>query len=794
MSNIAKLKKKAAEFELKKQPDKALAVYIDLLAEYELNPEELDVALFNRVGDLLLRQGNVADAVDYYERAVDHYSDGGFFNNAIALCNKILRQSPGRTSVYYKLGKISAQKGFTAEAKRNFLEFADRMQKSGRLDEAFRALKEFADLCPDQDDIRLMLADQLQKAGKPDEAVEQLQLLYQRYTSEGRPAEAEATAERVRAIDPDAEVRASDTPLETKGQDLVFLDLNEAPRPPRGTTPWGATPRSTPSETPSPAPPSPPDEAPVIEQTSVGDGVRPEDLDAAPLDGVTRAGAFDEDEASAPGENTPVEGLVATSFDAPDAADAPGALPDIERTSLPGADEAVPEASTDGATEESVDAVEASSAIAEDESATETWGGVAAEAEAETGDELELMLPDDLLEVPDSEPPASGSPTHGLPLIDLAPGLRSRELDELEEAEEAEEARESGTAVGRASTMLAAHSVEMLQAVVDVNPADWDAHRELGEAMFEAGNRDGGLLEFEAAMKGYEADGNLEAAASIADELVRADPSSVKHHQKLVEYAFRSNDKRRLVDAYLELADALFRSDQADKARVIYNRVLELAPDHARAQGALSALSDTPAVGMPGSSLGTPSRSRVAIPTPARGDFVNLGDLMRDEERPKDTRMVVAEQEPSGDEEADFADMLRKFKQGVADNVDADDYQSHYDLGIAYKEMGLLDEAISEFQKSLRGVDNRVRTYEAIGQCFMEKEQFQMASTLLGRAVHERGVGDDQLVGVLYLLGRACEALGKPAEALEYYQRIFVVDVQFRDVGDRMNAIEEATR
>ena len=51
--------------------------------------------------------------------------------------------------------------------------------------------------------------------------------------------------------------------------------------------------------------------------------------------------------------------------------------------------------------------------------------------------------------------------------------------------------------------------------------------------------------------------------------------------------------------------------------------------------------------------------------------------------------MVVAEQEPSGDEEADFADMLRKFKQGLADNLDAEDYQSHYDLAIAFREMGL---------------------------------------------------------------------------------------------------------
>src|SRR5215208_1965312 len=126
MSKIASLKKKAADLE-KRSPEKAIAVYVELLAEMEKYPEEMDVALFNRTGDLMLKQGNVGDAADYYEKAVDHYSDGGFFNNAIALCNKILRSSPGRATVYYKLGKISAQKGFKADAKANSLEYADRM-------------------------------------------------------------------------------------------------------------------------------------------------------------------------------------------------------------------------------------------------------------------------------------------------------------------------------------------------------------------------------------------------------------------------------------------------------------------------------------------------------------------------------------------------------------------------------------------------------------------------------------------------------------------------------------------
>src|SRR5687767_576912 len=112
MSNVAKLKKKAAELEQKKQFDKALAVYVDLLQQIGGKEEDTDVALYNRVGDLMVRQGQVSEAVKYYERAVDLYAEGGFFNNAIALCNKILRTSPGRASIYYKLGKISAKKGF----------------------------------------------------------------------------------------------------------------------------------------------------------------------------------------------------------------------------------------------------------------------------------------------------------------------------------------------------------------------------------------------------------------------------------------------------------------------------------------------------------------------------------------------------------------------------------------------------------------------------------------------------------------------------------------------------------
>lgn len=312
-------------------------------------------------------------------------------------------------------------------------------------------------------------------------------------------------------------------------------------------------------------------------------------------------------------------------------------------------------------------------------------------------------------------------------------------------------------------------------------------------------------------MSGFERAGQIHDARSVADEIVRLSPLSVRHHQKRVEYAFRDDDQAGLAQAYLDLADALFRDGHPDKSKAVYQRVLEIAPTDARALAAIESLSvlDAPAPV-------AERRPTTAVPPPAAGkrytgmisaipespppaaapaakaddDFVSLGDWLREDEEPKSTRMVVEEKEPTGDEDADFQDMLRKFKQGVAQNVEEEDHESHYDLGVAYKEMGLLDEAIAEFQKALRGAQLRVRTYEALGMCFLEKGQLPVALTILQRALAEPGAGDEQLVGVLYLLGYVSEGLKKPAEAKAYYERVFSVDIQFRDVGDRLNAVE----
>jgi tetratricopeptide (TPR) repeat protein len=133
--------------------------------------------------------------------------------------------------------------------------------------------------------------------------------------------------------------------------------------------------------------------------------------------------------------------------------------------------------------------------------------------------------------------------------------------------------------------------------------------------------------------------------------------------------------------------------------------------------------------------------------------------------------------------------MLAQFKRGIEANIEEEDWQAHYDLGVAFKEMGLLDEAIAEFQKALRSPAGRLRTAEALGGCFYDKAQFSVASTVMRRAVETDASGDEAKIGLLYWLGRCEEEMKRVPEALTFYQRVFALDIRFQDVRERVKRL-----
>lgn len=731
--NLEKLKDTARKFEQKEDWRRAIEVYLKAIQQIESGQETSpDLSLYNRVGDLYLKTNDTAAAVRSYERAVDLYADQGFFNNAIALCGKILRVNPGRTQTYLKLAQLHARKNVVIEAKRNLIEFLERMNALGQLDQAFTSVKEFADQFSGSQEIRLMLVELLRASSREEEAREQLEKLAGEI--EGRGAE-----------------RAGSRSPQEGG---AGASVDEPPRPQR-QAPAGLVFLDTGFEL-SAAPPGP--------------------ADVAPPAGLLTS------EPISPEEAATVEERVE-------------AVPGLEQTAE--LDLEV----TGGETDLGLERVEPTDL----EFIGEPLEGMQEEPAADVGEPALLDdVPDDLIVSPPGE------------TIEVAAGDPAVELDLMEPAfdDEAASAVESPAPLGDLPLLpvepTGEPSVVELESLVLDDPDNPELHLRLAERLLDGGEDTRGQEELELALDGFERQAEWSRAAQVADRLVTLAPDTIRHHQKRVELAFRSGERAPLIAAYVALGDALARMGATDKAIAVFRRVHEHDPENhhaiatlerleAELEAAESAPPPAPArpavvdsAPSPSPPPSAPPPSKPAAPRAAEpaGAFVDLGSMIFDESAPRDTRMRIDRADPKQeDEQKEFQEILEQFKRGIEENLDTEDYQAHYDLGIAFKEMGLLDEAIAEFQKALRSPEGRLRTSEALGICFYDKGQYGISETVLRRAVETDDGGDEAKIGLLYWLGRAAEAQGKETEAITSYERALAVDIRFMDLSDRVHRL-----
>jgi tetratricopeptide (TPR) repeat protein len=126
------------------------------------------------------------------------------------------------------------------------------------------------------------------------------------------------------------------------------------------------------------------------------------------------------------------------------------------------------------------------------------------------------------------------------------------------------------------------------------------------------------------------------------------------------------------------------------------------------------------------------------------------------------------------------------------DPVDDSDYETHYHTAVAYQEMGLLDEAIREFQEAVGLVqpnDPARRFFQCanlLGHCFMQKSMPSLALTWFQRALETPGLGDEEKQGIWYEIASAYEADGDIENAGRYFEQVYTENINFRDVSERV--------
>ena len=139
------------------------------------------------------------------------------------------------------------------------------------------------------------------------------------------------------------------------------------------------------------------------------------------------------------------------------------------------------------------------------------------------------------------------------------------------------------------------------------------------------------------------------------------------------------------------------------------------------------------------------------------------------------------------DFQVSFADVFDAFKKGVEKQIDQEDFETHYNLGIAYKEMGLLDDALLEFKLTMRSPEHEVNALTMMGLCELALGHAEAALQHFMDGLASPHLAKHQTVALRYEVGLAYEGMGRFAEAAKFYEKALAMDPGFRDVGARFS-------
>ncbi|MCG8470080.1 MAG: tetratricopeptide repeat protein, partial [Gemmatimonadetes bacterium] len=159
MSKVNQLKNKARREEQRENWSRAIEFYTQALDASRAEDESFaDLSLYNRIGDIYLRIGQKNTAVRYYEQAIERYSEQDLHTSAIALCNKVLRVLPERSTVYLQLGRLHLETNLIADARVHFHQYAAAMRDRGGAAAAYDALEELITRTGDRPTLTLWVA------------------------------------------------------------------------------------------------------------------------------------------------------------------------------------------------------------------------------------------------------------------------------------------------------------------------------------------------------------------------------------------------------------------------------------------------------------------------------------------------------------------------------------------------------------------------------------------------------------------------------------------------------------
>ncbi|MEN3326156.1 MAG: hypothetical protein V7638_963 [Acidobacteriota bacterium] len=145
--------------------------------------------------------------------------------------------------------------------------------------------------------------------------------------------------------------------------------------------------------------------------------------------------------------------------------------------------------------------------------------------------------------------------------------------------------------------------------------------------------------------------------------------------------------------------------------------------------------------------------------------------------------------------DAGLAELFEEFRAAEEGDEVREDYETHYNMGTAYKEMDLMDEAIQEFQtaaslvKAGDGTSRYLQCCNMLGHCFIQKGMPEAAVLWFKKGLQAPGHSEDEYQALRYELASAYEQLGDLKQARDFYTEVYGVDVSYREVAEKLSQL-----
>lgn len=768
------------------------------ILEYQniLHHDTKDQITLMTIGDLYVRQGETFQALEYFERLAQLFLNDGFVSKAIAIYKKIAKLAPEEIKPLERLAELYVQQGVLSEARPLYLHLAEVHMKASRHQQAVALLRALLEAEPDNLRVQTRLAELYQAIGQEKEAAEAYLRAGQRLLKRNESAEAENFAERALKIDPThagaLALKARTLAASGKGADAVALleglpDLDSGSEATTLLTEQylqtGASERAATLARQVFERSQKYDLAYRVGTALVAAGQLDRALDLLQQIRGAMVEAGDHERLvqtltgaaeRLPGRLEPLEWLVELHGQTSDSFRLPRALARL-------ADAAVAAGQLERAKQVYEQLL---SRDPEDEPIRRRLNQVRGRLGLEPVPEADRTVP--AVVEPALDEDAKRFVNQALVDVDLfsSYGLTKKAVDLLEtvlqRAPRHTAALEKlldlslGSGDDRRTAQLAAQLEQIYLEHSDAKNAD--RFSEL-RRRFE---RAAGLAAEEAAQERpaefplptIEATPVRMAENKLAAEIEAASPGEAVVHEVDLSEEW-SALSQQVEQAMKNLPETPAAPVSAKPAAEPPDYELELQP--AGKQDAV-AMSSEQFLSELSSELG------VEAPIPAAPEAPEAASA----------RPPASMEKSAGP----LGEVFDEFRAELGEmGAEEEDVETHYNLGIAYREMGLLEEAIGEFQKVAKAMDQG-RSFRYAMQCctllalsFMEKGQPGIAVLWYERALRTPGLDQESVLALRYDLGIAQQVAGDEAAALKSFSQVYAMNIDYRDVAERIAAL-----